>query len=451
MPTRTPDSHPTIQLNTAALQKDMDWFDKVLSARLANHFKPQPRQIEEIAPPKVEGSASGTYAALLHRFAMNTEERLVLLLALIPHLRPQALDPLFARNRELDHGFSEFGGCSHPRHNGFLPTWETAAFLIAGTDLEQRLGLIRLFQRDHFFFREGILRTDADNGEAMPFSKALRISNEYLYLLTTGEHWKPDFGADFPARRLTTSLAWNELILPPAVREELGAFQAWTRLDPETMAAWGLHRLAQPGYRALFYGPPGTGKTLAATLLGQRLGLDVYCIDLAVAISGDMGEIAGNLAHMFEQAAARGWLLVFDKADILFGTGAEACCPSPSASWLRQYLDGFPGVAILISRQRANVGEVFSHRFHASIHFPMPEAEERLLLWQGVLGDKCPWGPDVDLDTLARKYELSGGAIVSAVRHAALRARQRGRDQIMAEDLKAGMAQVWPDGGEIAS
>jgi len=59
---------------------------------------------------------------------MNPPERLVFLLALAPHVKPQLLDVFFEANDALRRGYTEFGGVKGQLHNGFLPTLETALF-----------------------------------------------------------------------------------------------------------------------------------------------------------------------------------------------------------------------------------------------------------------------------------------------------------------------------------
>ena len=84
------------------------------------------------------------------------------MLALVPHLRPQALDLLFVRNKNLDRGFTEFGGCKGRTHGGFLPTAETAAFVLAGDDLARRLAVFRLFDEDAVLRRSGLIRIETE-------------------------------------------------------------------------------------------------------------------------------------------------------------------------------------------------------------------------------------------------------------------------------------------------
>jgi hypothetical protein len=96
------------------------------------------------------------------------------------YIRPQALDIFFAKNKDFDRQYTEFGGWKGRSHRGFLPTGETASFIIAGEDIEKRKAVIRMFQRDHWFYTQNILRLEgACEGE--PFlSGQLRLSKEFL-------------------------------------------------------------------------------------------------------------------------------------------------------------------------------------------------------------------------------------------------------------------------------
>ena len=193
--------------NAATLEREMAWFDTVLQARLTHHFQHPDTTVALVWPaaPDLAGDAS-EYAAVVIRNGLGSAERLVLVLALLPHMRPQALDTLFVRNATLDRGFSEFGGWKGKTHGGFLPTAETAAFVLVGTELRDRFALMALFDESHAFHRQGMLRIEhRDEGEPW-FSGALVLSPEYLMRLTGGGEHKPDFSPSFPARRITTPL-----------------------------------------------------------------------------------------------------------------------------------------------------------------------------------------------------------------------------------------------------
>jgi hypothetical protein len=216
------------QGNARTITAEIDWLARVLDARYRLHFgdASPAAPLEEIAPPDVDGHISD-YAELVRRQRMDFAERLLLILALVPHVRPERLDPLLVTNSTLGRRFTEFGGWSGKTHGGFLPTVETALFLLAGDDLDRRFELLPLFSPDHYFQEFGILRLERASADE-PFGSALlAVTPDYLHRLTTGQDHRPDTGADFPARRISTRLAWPDLVLPREAMAELKAIRTW--------------------------------------------------------------------------------------------------------------------------------------------------------------------------------------------------------------------------------
>lgn len=434
-----------MRANAAALQRELDWFDRVLQTRLALYFG-QPCEVTDVrqmAPPDLNGDTS-EYGRMVRAFAPGFDERLVLILALVPHIRPQALDTLFVRNKNLERGCTEFGGWKGKGHGGFLPTCETAIFLLGGDDLARRFECARLFDEIHELNAEGILRIEHTHSDEPFASAALRISDEYLHRLTTGMHRKPGFGYTFPARRVTTPLGWDDLVLAPEVLEEVESIKTWITRSRTILQDWGLDKTIKPGYRSLFYGPPGTGKTLTATLIGQAVQADVYRIDLSMVVSKYIGETEKNLANVFDQAQNENWILFFDEADALFGKRTETSSSNDryanqEVSYLLQRVEDFRGTVILATNLKANIDEAFARRFQSLAYFPMPDAEQRLRLWRGILNDRCRLAQNVNLRKLAEEYELSGGAIINVVRYAAIKALRQSRDAIVHDDLIQGI------------
>jgi hypothetical protein len=431
--------------NAAALEREATWLTTLLEARLSLYFQ-QPSEfshIEEVACPDLAEDDS-EYAQLVRRHGMGFDERVVLILALLPHIRPQALDMLFIRNKSLERGFAEFGGRKGDAHGGFLPTLETAAFLLAGHDLVRRFEVSELFERDHYFTRQSILRIEHPGGIEPFFTATLSVTTETLNLLTSGITHRPDYSISFPAKLLTTELGWDDLVLAPEVIEDVEKVIAWLKYAGTIMDGWGLRRSLKPGYRSLFYGPPGTGKTLTATLIGAAVGADVYRIDLSMVVSKYIGETEKNLANVFDQAQSKTWVLFFDEADALFGkrtqqTSSNDRHANQEISYLLQRVEDFPGLVILATNLKANIDEAFARRFQSLIYFPMPDADLRLRLWEGMVGGGCRLDPDVSLPQLAEDHELSGGAITNVVRYGAITALQKGRSAISSADLLEGV------------
>ena len=447
-----------IALNARVVGRELAWLERVLQARISLHFGQGELlpMLPMAAPPLPRNDEEGgDYAALVHAADLDEDERLVLALALAPHLKPQLLDMLFVRNRNLDRGFSEFGGWKGRSHGGFLPTCETAAFLVAGEDLAHRFALQRLLDEDRPLRRHGLLRLQHDGPGEPWLSAALHVSGDTLERLATGEARKPDYGVGFPARRITTRLGWSDLVLDGEVMDEVQAIVTWFRHGPRLLRDWRLDKALKPGYRSLFYGPPGTGKTLTATLIGQEVGSDVYRIDLSMVVSKFIGETEKNLAQVFDQAQNRQWILFFDEADALFGkrtatSSSNDRYANQEVSYLLQRVEDFPGTVILATNLKANIDDAFARRFQSLVHFPMPDAEQRRLLWEGMVRHTGRLGDDVDLQGLAERHELSGGAIANVVRFGALGALQAGREHIEMADLRRGVAKELRKEGRTA-
>ena len=436
----------TSEENAISLEKELAWFSQVLQTSYALYFEPECeyRSVYDVTPPDLAGDDS-EYGRLVKACAMSFDERVVLMLTLVPHIRPQLLDTFFAHNKEIDRAYTEVGGWKGQTHGGFLPTCETASFILVGNDLQKRFEIIRLFDEDHFFARRGILRIE-HQGNAEPFfSGVLRISTEYLNRLTSGDYHKPDYSINFPAKLMTTNLDWSDLVLAPEVLEEVENINTWSRHSRTILEDWGLGKAIKPGYRSLFYGPPGTGKTLTATLIGASAGSDVYRIDLSMLVSKYIGETEKNLANVFDQAENKNWILFFDEADALFGrrtqtSSAHDRYANQEISYLLQRVEDYPKIVILATNMKANIDDAFARRFQSVVFFPMPDAEQRLRLWEGILNGRCRLGEDVCLERLAEDYELSGGAINNVARYGAIRALQKKDAMITQGDLLRGIA-----------
>jgi hypothetical protein len=433
--------------NAGCLQKELDWFNQVLEARISLYFGNEcaVESIYDLLMPTLDSGDESFYAQVVRENAMGVDERLVMLLALIPHIRPQVLDTFFVKNRNFDRTFTEFGGWLGKTHGGFLPTGETAAFLLAGDNLKKRFEVLRIFDPDHFFASQNILRLEGQ-GRNEPFlSGALVIATEYLNKFTSGIYYKPDYNMNFPAKLITTKLTWEDLVLAPEVYEELDTIAGWVRHSKTLMESWGLGKIVKPGYRSLFYGPPGTGKTLTACLIGKAVGADVYRIDLSMVVSKYIGETEKNLANVFDQARNKDWILFFDEADALFGrrtqtTSAHDRYANQEISYLLQRVEDFPGVVILATNLKANIDDAFARRFQSQVYFPMPDGEQRLRLWENMLSDSGNLSADTNLGGIAERFELSGGAITNVVRYGAIWALERNQGMISQDDLIRGIA-----------
>ncbi len=433
------------EANAGSLDREIAWFKQVLEVRFDLYFHRESvvDDIHQVAPPDITSDQSA-YAQLVRDHDMGFDERMIIILVLIPHLRPNVLDLFLVNNKDTARGFTEFGGWKGKAHSGFLPTCETAVFMLAGDDLARRFQVMQLFFVDHYLTERRIIKlTHVANGE--PFlSATVLLTTEYLNRLTTGVNRKPDYGIEFPAKLITTKLTWDDLVLSPEIMDEVENINTWLKHSDVILDQWNLGRAIKPGYRALFYGPPGTGKTLTATLIGATMEVDVYRIDLSMVVSKYIGETEKNLANVFDQAEDKNWILFFDEADALFGKRTQASSSNDrhanqEISYLLQRVEDYPGIVILATNLKVNIDEAFARRFQTSVHFAMPDADQRLKLWRGMFQNEKLLADTVDFETLAEKYELSGGAITNAVRYGAISAIRMKRTEVTQDDLTKGV------------
>jgi len=431
--------------NARDLGRELAWFADVLDQRLKTYCTTEPvgTSLADLLPPDL-GNSDSSYARFIQHHDLSVGERLVLLLALIPHIRPQLLDVLWSKNEATERGFTEFGGLHGTTHGGFIPTGETAAFILAGEDLASRFELTRLFEGDHVFARHSILHlSPVAVGEPL-LSGALTISREYLSWFTTGVARKPNFNSEFPARLIETKLDWEHLVLPAFTLDQLEEIRHWVMHGRQLLEEWGMDARLQPGFTSLFHGPPGTGKTLSACLLGKHCGCDVYKIDLSMIVSKYIGETEKNLARIFDMAEHKQWILFFDEADALFGKrtrvdDAHDRYANQEISFLLQRIEEFNGVVILASNLKANIDDAFMRRLQSMVYFPMPKPAERLRIWTNAFSPRAEPEQKIDLGRIAEKYELAGGTIMNVVRYASLKALSRQSVVILLEDLEEGI------------
>ena len=273
---------------------------------------------------------------------------------------------------------------------------------------------------------------------------SLKISDEYLSILTLGEAFKPEYSTNFPAKAIGTKLDWKDLVLHDHVRDELDDIVTWIEHGETLMKDWGLETKIKRGYRALFYGPPGTGKTLTACLIGKSLKLPIYRIDLSMIVSKFIGETEKNLANVFDQAENKNWILFFDEADALFGKRTSTSSSNDrhanqEVAYLLQRIEDFPGIIILASNLKGNLDDAFSRRFQSMIYFPVPDKEQRLELWKNAFGNKIELDDEINWQKIANEYAISGGSISNVLRHCSIKAIQRESKKVMLRDLVTGI------------
>ena len=442
-----------IEKNSKSLLDELKWLHDILDTRFKLYFN-QPcdyKSIQEVPAPELIPGAS-VYSDILGYYNVKMEERIIMLLALAPHVCPQILDIFFTKNEKYGRGFTEFGGVKGNQHSGFIPTGETAAFVIAGNDIFNKINVINIFDPDHFFGKYKIISLDKDKSNEPILSGILSMTPDYLSYFTNGTQFKPNFSTEFPAQQINTKMDWEDLVIEESIIDEIQEIMVWIKSSSVILEDWGLDKLLKPGYRSLFYGPPGTGKTLTASLLGKTTGLDVFRVDLSKIVSKYIGETEKNLANIFDQAENKNWVLFFDEADAIFGkrtstSDSKDRYANQEIAYLLQRIEDFPGVLILATNLKSNMDEAFARRFQSMIYFPIPTPTLRMRLWEKAF-TTFDMDEKVDLWELSKTYEITGGSIINVLRYCALTSVGRGNKTIFKEDIIAGIRKEFRKDGK---
>ncbi len=235
------------------------------------------------------------------------------------------------------------------------------------------------------------------------------------------------------AQLVTTSLSWDDLVLPSDILDRVLEVVAYARYREQLLGKWGFERLLPYGrsISVLLAGAPGTGKTMAAALIAKEIGLELFRVNVARVVERFAGDTEKNLARIFDEAKRQQVALLFDEADTLFGRrldvrSSQDRYANMAVSFLLQAVESHDGMLILTTNNEKLLDEAFKRRLRFRILLPLPSEKERAKMWQAMLPKDTPVERGLDFAAIASEFDLSGGAIKNAVVRAALRALAQG-------------------------
>ena len=226
-----------------------------------------------------------------------------------------------------------------------------------------------------------------------------------------------------------SKLTEKQLFFPKDIQrqvEELGSF-----LQPENYQKIQ-ERMKEKGFRygfaCLFYGSPGTGKTETVYQLAKKTGRNIMVVDVPQLKSMWVGQSEKNVKALFDRyreqvkRAKLTPILLFNEADAIIGkrkNGAENAVDKMENSLqniILQEMEQLDGIMIATTNLQQNMDKAFERRFLYKIKFDKPTEEARASIWHSMIPDLS----DLDIHTLASKYDFSGGQIENIARHYAI-------------------------------
>jgi hypothetical protein len=237
---------------------------------------------------------------------------------------------------------------------------------------------------------------------------------------------------------------WSDIVLPQDSLDQLAEICQRVAHSHDVLETGGFGKKLSSGkgVAVLFAGPSGTGKTMAAEVIANRLGLDLFRIDLSTVVSKYIGETEKNLERIFIAATRSNSVLLFDEADALCGKRSEVRdahdrYANIEISYLLQKMEQYEGITILTTNLRGNLDEAFVRRLAFTVHFPFPEETDRLRIWKQIWPAETRLDPQLDFSALAKHFKLSGGSIKNIALSTAFLAAAESRPVRMSDILHA--------------
>lgn len=415
---------------------EFQYLYDLIQYRLNKYFPAAEPLAEPVLPPLDQWQLP--MSDFVWKNSLNISEAVILLIGLAPHVQPDLFDRAIEEKIPDSGNFPKLGGVRGKNSRFFLPTGETALFLLGEYDLNLRIFVQSIFGSEHLFAQKKILwLEDLPSGEPA-MSGRIIMSQDYMDTFTLGRPTPPHFSMTFPAKKINESRGWDSLVINEDLEKQIEEIRIWLKYNDQLMDTWGMANRIKKGFRALFYGPPGTGKTLTAGILANEIGKDIYKIDLSMVVSKYIGETEKNLELLFARAEDKGWILFFDEADALFGKrtnvrDAHDKYANQEVSYLLQRIEDFNGLIILATNMKSNIDDAFMRRFNAILRFPFPDARERVRIWQKLFPAGSVFArsnandqPEMmDVPEYVKKFEMAGGSIINVVHYASIKAIER--------------------------
>jgi SpoVK/Ycf46/Vps4 family AAA+-type ATPase len=234
----------------------------------------------------------------------------------------------------------------------------------------------------------------------------------------------PSGGASAFSRLVEPDIDLEQVVLADDLRAEIDQLVAAQPKLAARLKEWGYDTLIPQGRAVtlLLCGPPGTGKTTLATAIAKKLCKRLLTVDGA-RLSEAGRNLESELEDLFLEAKLQDAVVLFDECEHIFQKGLSG---NARIGTLLRALDRFDGLVVLATNSPERLDPALDRRVLLRQQLDVPPPVLREKIWRMLLPPTVPLDKDVDLPQLAKRYDVSGGYIKSAVLFAVGKAIARG-------------------------
>lgn len=274
-----------------------------------------------------------------------------------------------------------------------------------GEQLERRKHFSRnapLVAREIIFFR-----SDFEKRSSHVIDEIATVNERHVRYISGDNHLYNSTYKEITIEN--SSIKLGQVIMPGNLKEEMVLYvDKYLRQRASGMAS-RLDEFLEYGtaLTLFFQGPSGTGKTMMAKALAHHFNRQLITVNLGN--THYLWKLEPIMVQAFREAALLNGFIFFDEADDIFKEGTYL------ARSLLIQIEKARCVIIFATNKAGRMDPAMERRLSMKIQFTLPDAEQRLKIWQALLPDFIRLAPDVDLETLNNRYPFSGGLIKNTI------------------------------------
>ncbi len=122
---------------------------------------------------------------------------------------------------------------------------------------------------------------------------------------------------------------------------------------------------------------------------------------------GNAANEDGDIKAVFQEAELSDAVLFFDECEVIFAKRDVG--GNKILNLLLCELERYNGIVFLATNKPLDLDEAMHRRITSVYEFKAPDHCQRRMIWQSYASSSVPLHPDIPWDSIALKYELTGG------------------------------------------